>query len=72
MSRIPAHLKPLVQRHSFAEFRSLDLARSYVTHCEKIHLVVQGDIGDDGENGKFWVMLPADAERVGGAGYEIV
>lgn len=71
MDQIPCHLKPLVQRHSFAEFRDLDLARSYVSHCEKLHLVVQGDI-DDGENGRYWVMLPADAERVGGAGYEIV
>jgi hypothetical protein len=67
-----SHLKHLIKRHSFAEFRSLDLARFYAERCTKAHWVVQGDLDDDGENGRFWVVLPADAARLEAAGYEIV
>ena len=71
MERIPSHLKHLVTRHSFAEFRDLDLARSYAARCTKPHWVVQGDIDDDGEHGRYWVVLPADAARLEAAGYEL-
>ena len=72
MERIPSHLKHLVTRHSFAEFRSLELARSYAARATKLHMVVQGDIDDDGEHGRYWVVLPADAARLEAAGYELV
>jgi hypothetical protein len=72
MDRIPTHLQHLIKRHSFAEFRSLDLARSYAARCTKLHFVVQGDIDDDGENGRYWVVLPADGARLEAAGYELV
>jgi hypothetical protein len=72
MERIPSHVKHLVTRHSFAEFRSLELARSYAERCTKPHWVVQGDIDGDGENGRYWVVLPADAARLEAAGYELV
>ena len=72
MDRIPTHLQHLIKRHSFAEFRSLDLARSYAARCTKSHWVVQGDIDDDGENGRFWVVLPADGARLEAAGYELI
>jgi len=72
MSTIPNHLKALVKRGSFAEFTSLANARAYAARCIKLHLVVQGDIDEDGENGRFWVVLPADAERLARAGYEII
>jgi len=71
-SGIPSHLVDLVKRHSFAEFRSLDLARSYAARCTKSHWLIQGDIDDDGENGRFWVVLPADAARLEAAGYEMI
>ena len=72
MSTIPNHLKALVKRGSFAEFTSLANARAYAARCIKLHLVVQGDIDEDGENGRFWVVLPADAQRLETAGYEIL
>ena len=74
MDRIPSHIKHLVRRHSFAEFRSLENARFYAERCSgtKPHWVVQGDVDGDGENGRWWVVLPADAARLEAAGYEIV
>jgi len=72
MSTIPNHLKALVKRGSFAEFTSLANARAYAARCIKMHMVVQGDIDENGENGRFWVVLPADAERLARAGYEII
>ena len=72
MSMIPKHLKDLVKRGGFAEFTSLANARAYAARCIKLHLVVQGDIDENGENGVWWVVLPADAERLEHAGYEIL
>ena len=69
-STIPTHLQDLIKRGSFAEFASLDNARSYAARCIKSHRIVLGDIDDDGEDGKYWVVLPADAERLQRAGYE--
>jgi hypothetical protein len=71
MDRIPDHIKPMIKRHSFAEFRDLSLARHYAASCTKSHWVVLGDIDDDGENGRYWVVLPADAARLERAGYQI-
>jgi predicted XRE-type DNA-binding protein len=53
MDPMPKHLKNLIKRHSFAEFRNLAYARSYAAGCTKLHMVVQGDIDDDDENGRF-------------------
>ena len=64
MSTIPKHLKALIKRGSFNKFASIDNARSYAARCIKLHMVVQGDIDEDGENGRFWVVLPADAQRL--------
>lgn len=69
MSKIPTHLKDLVKRGSFGEFRSLELARQCVAHCAKPHWIVMGDCDEDG--GVFWVVLPADAARLERAGYEM-
>jgi len=69
MSKIPTHLKALVKRGSFAEFRSLALARQCVAHCAKPHRIVMGDC--DGDGGVYWVVVPADAARLERAGYEI-
>jgi len=72
MSTIPNHLKALVKRGSFAEFTSLANARAYAARCIKLHMVVQGDIDADSEDGRFWVVVPADAERLEKAGCEIL
>ena len=72
MSAIPTHLKDLVQRGSFAEFGDLANARAYAARCIKLHMVVQGDIDADSEDGRFWVVLPADAQRLEKAGYQIL
>ena len=72
MERIPNQLKHLIRRGSFAEFRDLKLARAYAARCTKPHWVVQGDIDDAGEQGRYWVVLPADAARLEAAGYELV
>ena len=72
MSTIPNHLIDPVRRGSFAEFANLANARAYAGRCVKLHLVVQGDIDADGENGRFWVVLAADAQRLEARGYEII
>lgn len=45
-------------------FRSLDLARSFASGCHKPHRVMLGD------HPQYWVVCPADAERLVKAGYE--
>lgn len=55
-----------------AAFRNLDNAHSYVGHCVKPHWIVLGDHDEDGENGQYWVVTPADAQRLERAGYEIL
>lgn len=45
-------------------FGSLDLARSFAFRCLKPHRLILGD------HPCFWVVCPADAERLVRTGYE--
>lgn len=69
--QIPEHIRPMIQRGSFACFRDPRNAFSFADGCCKPHCMVLGDIDEDGENGQFWVVLPADAQRLVRAGYEL-
>jgi hypothetical protein len=53
-----------------AVFRNPELANSYANRCVKPHWVVLGD--NDGETGEYWVVTPADAQRLERAGYEMI
>jgi hypothetical protein len=64
-----AQIKNLVKGH-IAVFRNPELASSYADHCVKPHWVVLGD--NDGESGEYWVVTPADAQRLERAGYEMI
>lgn len=66
---VNAKIKTLVKGH-IAVFRNLDLANLHAGHCVKPHWVVMGD--NDGETGKYWVVTPADAQRLERAGYEMI
>lgn len=48
----------------YSEFSSLGAAKRWASGCNKMHLVILGD------NEKYWVVTPADAERLVKAGYE--
>jgi len=50
-------------------FRNPALAKSFADRCVKLHCIVLGD--HDGETGQYWVVTPADAQRLERAGYEI-
>ena len=71
-STIPTHLQDLIKRGSFAEFTSLANARSHAARCVKTHWIILGDIDEDGLNGKYWVVMPADAARLEKSGYQII
>lgn len=62
-------IRTLVKGH-VATFRNLSLAQSYADRCVKPHWIVLGD--NDGENGEYWVVTPADAQRLEHAGYEML
>lgn len=64
-----AQIKNLVKGH-IAVFRNPDLASLYADRCVKPHWIVLGD--NDGEQGEYWVVTPADAQRLERAGYEMI
>lgn len=66
---INANIKAITKSH-IAVFRDLELAHLHAEHCVKPHWVVLGD--NDGESGEYWVVTPADAQRLERAGYEMV
>ncbi|MDO9053398.1 MAG: hypothetical protein Q7U37_05650 [Gallionella sp.] len=66
---INPQVQALVKGH-IAVFRNPELANNYANRCIKPHWVVLGD--NDGENGEYWVVTPADAQRLEHAGYEMI
>lgn len=65
-------INPKVQslvKGRIAVFRNLELANSYITHCVKPHWMVLGD--NDGDTEEYWVVTPADAQRLVRSGYEM-
>lgn len=66
---INPQVQALVKGH-IAVFRNPELANNYANRCIKPHWVVLGD--NDGENGEYWVVTPADAQRLERAGYEMI
>ena len=66
---IHPQVQALVKGH-IAAFCNLDNAHSYADHCVKPHWIVLGD--HDGETGEYWVVTPADAQRLVRAGYEML
>ena len=65
-------INPKIQalvKSRIAVFRNLERANSYTTHCVKPHWVVLGN--NDGDNEEYWVVTPADAQRLVRAGYEM-
>ena len=61
-------IKAVVKGH-LVVFRNLDLAEVHAAHCVKPHWIVLGD--NDGEVAEYWVVTPADAQRLARCGYEI-
>ncbi len=51
-------------------FRSIYNARSFAYGCDKTHMIVMGDVDEDG--GWYWVSVPAVTEKLNRAGYEYV
>jgi hypothetical protein len=51
-------------------FRSIDNARSFACGCDKTHMIVMGDVDENG--GWYWVSVPAVTEKLNRAGYEYV
>jgi hypothetical protein len=47
-----------------AQFKQLDLAKSYANNCHKIQMIILGD------NGKYWVARPKTTERLNKLGYQ--
>lgn len=68
---INAQVQALVKGH-IAVFCNPELANSYANRCVKPHWIVLGDHDEDGENGQYWVVTPADAQRLVRAGYEMI
>lgn len=64
-------IKALV-KNRIAVFHNLELANSYADRCVKPHWVVLGGHDEAGENGEYWVVTPADAQRLERAGYEMI
>ena len=46
------------------KFTRRDLAQSFANHCTKMMMVILGC------DGKYWVVTPADGERLNRLGYE--
>ena len=65
---INAQIKALVKGR-IAAFSNLELANFYADRCVKPHWIVLGD--HDGDVGEYWVVTPADAQRLERAGYEM-
>ncbi|HEY3874909.1 MAG TPA: hypothetical protein VGM92_05500 [Candidatus Kapabacteria bacterium] len=56
-----------------SSFRSFALARSSAYHHVKPARIIMGDCTtDDCSSGWYWVVSPADAERLVQAGYELI
>lgn len=56
---------------NIAVFRNFELAVGYASRCVKTHWVVLGDNDGDGDS-EYWVVSPADAQRLERAGYDMV
>ncbi|MCQ2076121.1 MAG: hypothetical protein MJZ20_03665 [Bacteroidaceae bacterium] len=48
----------------YSAFSTLAVAKRWAFGCNKMHLIILGD------NEKFWVVTPADAEKLVKMGYE--
>ena len=66
---INPQVQALVKGH-IAVFRNPELANNYANRCIQPHWVVLGD--NVGETGEYWVVTPADAQRLERAGYEMI
>jgi hypothetical protein len=64
---IPASIQAIV-KSQVTVFHSLPLARNYVDRCRKLYCIILGD--HDDERGEYWVVTPADAQRLERQGYE--
>jgi hypothetical protein len=47
------------------KFNDLFLAQNFAARCKKIHMVIMGD------DGMYWVVTMATAQRLVKAGYEL-
>ena len=54
----------LVLKYEVVQFSSLVLAKSYTAHSVKAAWIVLGD------NDKYWIVCPADFEKLIRAGYQ--
>ncbi len=52
-------------RNNIDQFSNLDAAQRWANNCIKLHIVMLGD------NGKYWVVCFADAQKLSKIGYEI-
>ena len=63
--RIPEILKEKLNlRHLPIEYQSLGLAREFIYGAFKTYMIILG------ENARFWICCPADAEKLARNGYE--
>lgn len=60
-----------ITRGHISIFHDYELAALYASHCVKTHWIVLGD-HDGEEEGEYWVVTPADAQRLERAGYEMI
>jgi hypothetical protein len=51
-------------RYNPTVLSTIEAAVRFVNRCEKLHMIVMGD------NCKFWVCTPADAQKLVKSGYE--
>lgn len=52
-------------RNNIDQFSNRDASFRWANNCIKLHIVMLGD------NGKFWVVCFADAQKLNKMGYEI-
>ncbi len=52
-------------RNNIDQFSTLEGANRWANNCIKLHIVMLGD------NGKYWVVCFADAQKLSKMGYEI-